>query len=390
MRTKWMFAGVAVGAVGAALLLWGFIQDARQAIGSYLFGYFYVFTIVMGTLFVLMVGHSCSAKWFVPLRRQCEVVLGSLPLLALFWVPVLFFLDQLYPWTRPYELAPNIQRHVEKKLGWLDEDFFVGRSALYLGLILLFAELLRHWSARQDDEPSAQGRLALHERMVRTSVAGLIVLALAFTLLSWDWIMSLEPAWFSDMYGVYVFAGAFLSALGLWGAMSVVAHTRSILPRQVAEQHWHAIGRLQLAFVIFWAYIGWAHVLQQWIANVPVEHLWHIRRWSGGWQWMGLTLILAHGLLPLLVLLSRSVKRNARTFLAISVYLVLVHLLDVYYLIIPALHEGGFFVSWMSLAAILAVAGWSVAFAALRSAGKAATAHNDPLFEEGLSYESQS
>ncbi len=380
----------AVGIVGTVLVVFGFLAEPAQASFSYLFAFVYVLSIVLGALFLLMIGHASNATWFVPLRRWCERIVAALPFLVLGLVPILLFARELYPWTHWQDLAPMEREHVAKKLAWLNLNFFAIRSFVYMAIFVLFGELLRYWSQRQDHARDVEEAKRLHQRMVALSVGGLVLLSLVVTFASWDWVMSLEPAWYSNLYGVYIFAGGLLSALGLVGARTALARRRGVLPEQISSQHYHAVGRLQLAMVIFWAYIGWCHVLQQWIANLPIEAIWYQKRWYHGWQWEGVALIVTHFVIPFFLLLSRAIKKNPVTFIGVSIWLVIVHALDVHYLVLPVLHQQGYGLSWQSFAALAAVSGLTWFVGSLRGRRLQQVPVKDPLLERGLAYESQS
>lgn len=380
----------AIVLVTGALWSWQFVENERQALYSYLFAFIYVMSLVVGTLFLLMIGHATNAKWFVPLRRPCERVVATLPLLMLAIFPILLCVHQLYPWTAVHALSEMERHHVEKKLSWLNVPFFVSRSVGYMAIFVLFGELLCRWSRRQDVCGSAAEAARLRQRMVRLSVGGLVVLSLVFTFACWDWVMSLEPAWYSNLFGVYLFAGGLLAGLGLIGAISVAGRRTRWLPREISSSHYHALGRLQLAIVMLWAYLGWCHVLQQWIANLPVEALWYLKRWHHGWQWQGLVLIVAHFVLPFLALLSRSVKRNPATFFAVSVWLVMVHAIDVHYLVLPALHHASYHLDWLDPVVLLGLIALTACFGGLRGRTLGSVPLNDPLLPRGLRYEGPS
>ena len=385
-----MTFGAASALFGAAGLVYGFVRDLPQAIHSYWFAYLTVFTTIIGALFVLMILNSASAKWFVPLRRSCEHVVGAFPLIVAAVAPMLVFLEELYPWTRPQALTGDVRDAVVKKLWWLDRSFFTWRSILYLVVIGAFIELLRRWSLQQDAAKDQVSAEALRTKMVRTSVVGLMVCALTVTLASFDWVMSLSPAWWSDLFGVYVFAGGMVAAFGLLGGIAVHGRRRRWLPEEIGPSHFHALGRLQLTFVIFWAYIGYVHVNLQWLANLPLEAIWWLPRWSGGWGWVGVALIVLHFGLPFLALLSRELKRRAAPFFGVSAWLVVVHLVDVYYLVLPELHERGLRPHWLDPLALMALLGATLGFGAWRAGDGAAVPIGDPLLVEGLGYESAS
>ncbi len=389
MTRSLRLALIAVALLSTAALVVGFVTERQQAAFSYLFAFFSVLSTVVGTLFLLMIGHASNAGWFVPLRRHCERVVGVLPFLALGIAPVLVLAEELYPWVHPHDLSPLVSHHVEKKLVWLNSPFFTARSIAYMGLFVLFSELLYRKSVRQDSAREPQEATRQRRSMVKLAVGGLVALGLVISLAAWDWLMSLEPAWYSNLYGVYIFTGGLLAALGLLGVMTVLVRGRGGVPKEVHADHYHAVGRLQLALVIFWAYMAWCHLLQQWIANIPVEHLWHLRRWRNGWEWQGITLLVVQFALPFLALLSRPAKRHPETFVLISTWLVLAHAVDIHYLVLPALHPRGPMVHWLDVVALAAVASTTVLLAELRGRHVHSVPVKDPLRERGLNYESQ-
>lgn len=383
MRRILMWIGLAAAVLGAIGMALGWIVDPRRASYAYLFAYAALFSVVIGALFLLMIGHASNARWFVAIRRLAEHVVGVTPLLALLFVPILMSMNRLYPWTRATDLAPEARQYIAKKAAWLNEPSFVLRSFAYLALFAGTGELLRRWSLRQDgDAAAAEG---LRRRMVALSAGALMIMALALTFASFDWLMSLEPTWYSNLYGVYVFAGGFVAALGLFGVLLVPARARRLLPSGVSAEHYHAVGRLELAMIIFWAYVAWAQLLLYWIADMPLEVSWYIARWKNGWQWIGLALIGLHWAVPFFWLLQRRLKRQDGTFFAISAWIVAVHLLDVYYLVLPAYGPLGF--SIFDLASIAAVVGAAVAFGAWRAGGVETYPVHDPLLQESLRYE---
>jgi len=293
-------------------------------------------------------------------------------------------LSKLYPWMHPAELAPAAREYVTKKIAWLNPRFFAIRTIGYLAVFVAVGEVLRTSSVKQDREP-ARGP-ALQRRMVALGAGGLFPIALVLTFSSFDWFMSLEPTWYSNLYGVYVFAGGFVSALGLLGVMVVLAGREGLLPGVNAE-HYHAIGRLELAMIIFWAYIAWAQLLLYWIADLPLEVTWYLNRWQGGWERIGVALIVVHWAIPFFYLVLREPKRHAKTFFAVSLWIVLVHALDIYYLIVPAFAPAHLRLRSVDVSALVFVVGVTILFGVWRARGIAALPSGDPAFEESLGYE---
>jgi hypothetical protein len=384
MRRSLLVGGLAVALVGCAWLVMGYSVDPGRASYAYLFAFTYVFTVVIGALFLLMTGHACDARWFVAIRRYVEHVTGTMPLFALLFVPILFCRHSLYPWTNPSSLSAHDREFVSKKVAYLNVPFFVARTALYFVVFIAIAELLRRWSLRQDRQRDGAERL--RSRMIALSAGGLPVVSLALTFASFDWFMSLEPTWYSNVYGVYIFAGGFVSALGLFGALVVLARALGALPPGVSDEHFSAVGRLELAMIIFWTYIAYVQLFITWIADMPLKVSWYVVRFQGGWQWLGVALLLFHWAVPFFYLLQRKLKRRSEAFFAVSSYIVLVHLLDVYYLVLPA-HDRVMQFRTVDLAAVAAITGAVIAFAAFRAGGVDTHPVHDPALDESLRYE---
>jgi hypothetical protein len=385
MRRAAIRLGSIAAVVGLGATAVGWWLDAPRASFSYLFAWAFVFSVAVGSLFLLMIGHASDAHWFVAVRRLAEHATGGMPLVALAFVPVLACMGQLYPWLHPSRLPPHDRELVSQKLAWLNAPHFIGRSILYLVICVALGELLRRWSLQQDERPARAEHL--RRRMIALSAPGLPVLALTLTFASFDWFMSLEPTWVSNLYGVYVFAGGFVAALGLFGVLLVLARLRGALPAEISVDHYYALGRLELAMVIFWTYIAWSQLLLYWIADLPLEVTWYIARWHGGWQWVGVALLVLHWAVPFFLLLQRSLKRHSSTLLAISAWLLLVHAIDIYYLILPAFEPGRLSVHALDFTALLGLVGASVAFGAFRAGGVRMHPIHDPALEESLHYE---
>jgi hypothetical protein len=384
MTRALVVGGMALTLAGGLPTALGFMQDPRRASFSYLFAFVCAFTVVLGALFLVLIGHAANAGWFVAIRRLVEHVIGILPLLALLFVPVVLSLRWLYPWARLSEL-PIEERGLILRVGWLGERAFVVRSMVYFAVFIGVGEALRGTSLRQDEDvPNAA---MLRRRLITIAAGALPVVALTLTFASFDWIMSLEPSWYSDVYGVYVFAGGFVAALGLFGAMLVVARSRNALPPGVSTEHFHAVGRLELAMVVFWAYIAWSQLVLQWIADLPREVTFYLKRSAGGWEWFGLTLIAVHWAIPFFFLLSRAWKRRSVPFVAVSVWISVAHVLDVYYLVLPALTPRHLAFHWLDLSAFVCLTGACVAFAGWRAGGVNPYPAHDPRLEESIHYE---
>lgn len=392
-----------LGAAGTATALW---LDPEGALRAYLVAYLFALSLPLGALCLLLVAHVTGAGWFVAVRRPAEAAAITLPLFAVLLLPVLLGLDVLYPWAAPPgSLPPDLREEIALKAGYLDTGFFVVRAAVYFAVWIGLAGLLWRWSVRQDPEGAegagpagtagtpaadrAPGGEKAGGRPVALSAAGLPAFAFTVTFAAFDWAMSLEPTWYSTMYGVYYFSGAFLGALSLVVLLVAGLERGGQLRGRVAAAHYHALGRLMLTFVVFWAYIAFSQLLIVWIADVPHEVGWYVARWEGGWAWVLVALAVGHFALPFFVLLSRGLKRRPGPLAAVAGWLLLMHWLDVYWLIGPSAAGRVPWPGWEHAAALLTVGGAAVAFGAWRLDGRPAAPLGDPRFERSVRYRSR-
>ncbi|MEO5731386.1 MAG: hypothetical protein ABI134_01550, partial [Byssovorax sp.] len=269
-----------LAAVGALGLTIGAFVDRRQLFHAYLTAYACAVSVAGGALIFLMIGHAMNAGWPVLVRRLTETIAASWPLLAVLFIPLLFGIHEIYPWARPETLSDELTReHVHAKHAYLNVPFFVVRSAGYLAVCTAVSVLLRRWSLERDVNPLAD----VDWRLRALSAGGLPAVALTFSFASFDWLMSLTPAWFSTMYPVYWFAGGFVAALALLVVLTFAAQEEGLLP-EVSLSHYYALGRMLLAFVIFWAYIAYFQAFLIWIAHRPDEITYFVDRLQGPWR----------------------------------------------------------------------------------------------------------
>jgi hypothetical protein len=321
-----------VVAVGLVLFVVGLLVSPRQALLSYLAAYAAAWSIAVGALILVMTCNITGARWFAPFRPFAEAVAASGPLFVVLFLPIAIGLRAIYPWTAGGAGDRSV---------WLDQAFFLVRAAVYFAVWTLVGLLLRRWSAARPDG-----------RTRALSAGALPAVAFAITFAAFDWLMSLAPRWFSTIYGVYVFAGGFLAVLALLAAAYLPA----------ALDDCQKLGNLTLTFVVFWAYIAFSQFFIIWIADVPQEVAWYVPRLRGSWGVLALVVLVGQFALPFLLLLLRSVKRWPGALAAVGCWLLVMHYLDVYWLVLPQLHPGGIHPHWLDLAAIALVAGAALTY----------------------------
>jgi hypothetical protein len=370
-------------AAGVILLLIGIFVDPARLAFAYLTAYVYLVSIAVSALLFLMICHAMRASWPVVVRRLNEAIVKTIPLLLLLFIPLLFGLRTLYPWLRPEtEASPHALEQLAHKAPYLNLGFFLARTALYFVIWIVVGHLLCRWSEAKDREA-----LLVNHRLYALSGGAIPLVGLALTFASFDWIMSLSPYWSSTMLPVYVFAGGCLGAIAALTLSTVVAFRRGLLPG-VNTSHYYALGRLLLAFTVFWAYCGFFQLLIHWEANRPDEVDFYKKRIDGPWQEVSAVLVIVKFAIPFLLLLNYRIKRVPGALAAASVWLLAAHYIDMHWLLIPELTRRGFPYSFLDLGAILAQGGALVAYAVHRLRGLPLLPINDPRLPEALEYDS--
>jgi len=375
-----------VGSVGLVLFVIGLLVEPRQALISYVFAYATVFTIVVGALIQLLMSHVTGARWFTVMRRVALGISGAMPAVAVLALPVFVGVAVIYSWTSPGTLPTDAQPIVARKGVWLNVPFFVVRGVIYLAVWVIVDAAIRRRSLGMD---GLDGMASAHatRRVRRLSASGLVIVGLTMTFASFDWLMSLDPTWYSTVYGVYVFAGGFLAALGLIAVIARVAsRAHAPLDGAVTPEHFGALGKLQLTFVIFWAYIAFSQFLIIWIGDIPLDSSWYVTRGAGSWGTLALLVVVGQFAIPFLALLPRATKRRPQFMWSLGVLLLVMHMLDVYWLVLPSLYPAGISFSWLDVAAPLMVAGFATAFASRRARGVRPLPVGDPYLAPAMTY----
>ena len=366
------------GAVGAAVSLIGALLDARQFFQSYLMAYMLCLGVTLGCLALGMVHQLSGGAWGVLIRRPIGAATRVLPIMTVLFLPILVGMRTLYPWTDANRVAAD--EVLQHKHLYLNVPFFLVRAAVYFGVWNLLTYLLNAWSLEQDQNPDPR----LARRMQKLSAVGLLGYGLTITFASFDWLMSLEPHWFSTIYGVLIMGGQGLSAMAFMIAVLVWLGRRPPLDRIVVPAHFHDLGNLMLAFVMLWAYFSFSQYLIIWAGNLPLEISWYQHRLQTGWRTVGVTLILFHFAVPFVVLLSRTVKRAPDLLVKVAVGILVLRLVDLFWLIAPEFHENGLVVHWLDVVLPLSMGAlWLAAFV-WQLRGRAILPLHDPQFDEAL------
>jgi hypothetical protein len=344
-----------LGLLGIAGCIAGWVMDPTQFYRSYLVGYFFWFGISLGSLALLMVQHASGGAWGMVIRRILEAGSRTLPFMAVLFIPILFGIPSLYQWDDATKVAHDVI--LQKKQLYLNAPFWIGRLVIYFVIWNTMMYLLNKWSKLED----AEGGFKYAIKMEKLSAPGIVIYVFTLTFAVTDWLMSLSPHWFSTIYGFLCVCGQGLSVFAFSIAVLALLTHVSPMAEVVTKKHLHDLGKLMLAFVMLWAYMSFSQLLIIWAGNLPEEISWYTTRMQYGWQWVGLILLVFHFVVPFLLLLSQPLKRNPRTIMMIAVFIIVIRMIDVYWLIEPNFNTTNFFVSWLDFAALLGVGGIFVA-----------------------------
>jgi hypothetical protein len=372
-----------VGLLGLAAGLFGAFSDADQFFRSWLIGFLFCLGIALGSLGLLMLQHMSGGQWGLVGRRVFEASSRTLPVVALMFIPLLFGLEELFTWAQPDVVQKDAI--LQSKAPYLNVRFFIARAVFYFVIWLLCSLLLNRWSAEQDRGVATTPADSVRFRTV--SAPGLLAYVLTMTFASIDWIMSLDPLWYSTIFGLLTVAGQALVSLAFTIAVLAMVHPSGALGEFVGPRHFHDLGKLLLAFVMFWAYLAFSQFLIIWSGNLPEEIPWYLERMRGVWGVVALLLVVGHFALPFALLLSRDLKRHSGLLAKVALFVIVMRLVDLIWLIAPTGAHRGFAVHWMDLVIPAGLAGvWLFVFARqLRS--RPLLPVNDPYFKEAFAHD---
>jgi hypothetical protein len=339
----WQRRALVIGAIATVASIAGLFINRTQFFHSYLFAWLFWIGLSLGALVLVMMQSLTGGQWGLAVRSLAIAGFRTLPFMALLFVPVLLGLHQIYSWSNGLPAEAAGYNH---KAQYLNAPFFIARSIIYFAALVGIAFELRRRS-----ETTNRSTVAL-------SAAGLIAYVLCMNFASTDWVMSLNPEWYSTIFVEVFAAGQFLSALALVVALLVFCASQDSLGRAIPVKVFHDLGNMLLAFVIFWTYVTFSQFLIIWSGNLPKEISWYLERSRGGWEWFAVALALLAFFLPLALLLSRAAKRNRRRLGMIAAVIVGANVLTNFWLVAPSFHPRGIYVHWLDFAELIALGGF--------------------------------
>jgi hypothetical protein len=338
------------GAVVLAVCVAAGFAEKTEFFRSYLIAYLFWIGISLGSLALLMVQHLTGGRWALVIRRILEAGSRTLPLMAAAALPLLAGMRILYSWSRPGQTDPVVLA----KAGYLNPQFFAARMIFYFAIWFLLAYFLNKWSKQED---AGEAGVPLWMRLEGLSGIGLVLYGFTVTFASVDWVMSLEPQWYSTIYGLLFMVSQALTAMAFAIAILIWLSDRRPLSQVVRPAQFQDLGSFLLTFVMLWAYLEFSQFLIIWGGNLSDEIPWYIRRMEGVWGNVALLLIILSFFVPFFLLLFRHVKRRPRSLLIVALMVLLMRLVDMYWMVLPAFGGGAVRLTWMNVALPLGMGG---------------------------------
>jgi hypothetical protein len=351
-QTPALIAGV-IGIIGSVI---GFVMNAPEFHRAWLSPFIFWFLIAAGALAVLCLQYVTGGEWGVLIRRPLGAAARTLPLFLLFGLPLIFGLPAVYEWARP-EAAHDVL--LQKKQLWLNPTGWGVRALIYFALWAGWAFRIRQLSLEFARTRSPYTELSRR----KWAASGLLVMVLSLTLASVDWVMSLEPKWYSSMFGISFTIGAGLSAFSFVTFFLTTISGTQAMKDILKPNHFRDLGNLMLAFTMLWAYTNFSQFLLIWYGNIKEETPYYLKRMHGAWGAMAAVLIIFHFFLPFTMLLMRRIKDRPGTIAVVTILLLIMRFIDVYWLVAPAHYGEHFHFSWITIFAFLGIGGlWLAAF----------------------------
>ncbi len=357
---------------------------------SYLIGWTFCLSLALGALFLVLIKHLVRAYWIVSLRRIPEAVAASFPLLAILSIPILIGLfdghGTYHHWTQEGITDPASSHYDEVlagKVAYLNRPFFLARVAFYFIIWTFISARLWRLSLLQDVTRDA----AIPARQRHLSAWGLPVMGLTTAFGSYDLLMSVDPHWFSTIFGVYFFAGAFVAALSFTALIVLVLQRAGMLRGVVTREHYHDLGKLMFGFVVFWAYIAFSQYMLYWYGGIPEETVWFKHRLEHGWEQHSALLLVGHFILPFIIMLPRAIKRNALLLGIMAVWLLVMQWFDHHWLAMPMLHQEHATFHWLDFVCWLGLTGLFAGALLWRLRRHSIVCAGDPKLRQSLDFE---
>ena len=365
-----------IGIIGLLLSIFGYFSDSKQFYFSYLTSFAFWVSLGLGGLFFTMLHHISGARWSTVILRISQAAMSVLPIMIIFIIPLFFGIKELYDWSHPEIVAHSSV--LQGKSGYLNISFFTIRALIYFIIWGVLSFFINKYSRFQDEGKTSTKQLRI------VSAPGMFLFAFTISFAAFDWLMSLDPHWFSTMFGAYYFGGSFVIILAFLIIMANYLKSNGTLNTEIGHAHFSDLGKLFFGFIVFWAYLGGAQYFFIWYANIPEETVWFLDRWKNSWATVSKLLIFGHFLLPFITLIFFNTKRNRKILVFFAFWIFFFHYVDMYWLVAPTLHHEFAHISWMDLTTFIGIGGVFIALFWRNFTSKAIIPINDPYLSDSL------
>ncbi len=372
-----------VGVVFLLMTLVGYVFDSKQFYFSYLTSFAFYSGLGIISLFFVMLQHITRSSWSVVMRRIPEVISSNIFIWSLFVIPLFLGAHDLYHWTHA-ELFdpshPDFDPLIASKEGYLNLPFFIARQVIYFAIWGFLG-----WRVYKNSVSiETTGDWGYDTAQRKVSAPGILLFSLTCAFASFDWLMSLDPHWFSTMFGVYYFAMNFQAFFPAMILMTMYLHKKGMLTNTIGLSHLNDMGKLTFGFTVFYAYIAFSQFFLIYYANIPEETLWYYHRMEGSWIYVMYSLLIARFIIPFIVLLPMNSKRNLKVLRFMSIWILVMHFIELYWVVMPTLHKDGVVINWMDVTAFVGLGGIFLYLFFNRFSKHAMIPVNDPKLAESL------
>lgn len=369
------------GGGGALAMAWTSDGGLNRLSETYLVSFAYFLSLALGALFFVLLQHLTRAGWSVVVRRLAEAISANVWLMAILAVPIVLNMDHLYHWA--HHGVADHDPILAAKSAFLNPQFFTIRLVVYFVIWSVLAWFFFSQSKKQDI--SADPKLT--QRMESLSAPGMVLFALSINFAAFDLLMSVNPHWFSTIFGVYYFAGSVVVVMATLVVLAAYLQRQGRLQGIITAEHYHDLGKLLFGFVVFWAYIAFCQYMLYWYANIPEETMWYLTRQTGNWTTVSVALLFGHFVIPFFALVSRFPKRRPRLLVVGALWMIVMHWVDLYYLVGPEFSPEGPSVGLMDILCFLGMGGLFFLVLAFRLRKTALVPVGDPRLSESIAFE---
>ena len=372
--------GIILFAIGLVLVIAAYLIDSTRSAFDNVIFLMFMTSVGLGSLFLICIEYLGGAVWSTPFRRIAEFFGSVLFLLPLIAIPAYMNLHGLYHWSHPEVAATD--EVIKVKSSYLNPVSFGIRTLIFYAIWIFFYAVIKRNSSKQDVTKDQK----LTSINIKFSAIFMPIFAISITLSAIDWLMSLEPHWFSTMFGVYYFSGSVLAGLAIVTLVVVLLQEKGYFGSWMNDDHYYSFGALLFAFTNFWAYIGFSQFLLIWYANLPEETAWFMHRSEGSWLIISIALIFARFIVPYFALLSQPSKKNPKVLKFVSIWILCAHILDLYWIVMPVFSKDGFILGWQEFGFPILAVGLLILIFSYKAKRENLIPIGDPKLKRGVDF----